>query len=175
MRGLILTGPTGVGKSTAQLTLKMAHGFWVPRTCTTRQVETDETDLVAYSEDTFLEAVRAQEIVLPTCFGGRWSGWLTTDLHALRQNPGRAVLNVRPYPALLLQALLSDFRAVWLTLDESELARRRSSRFADRDTDAEARKRRRMQDESDLIYRGCFSHIFVADEGLVGNLLGLVP
>ena len=126
MRGLILTGPTGVGKSTAQSALQKLHGFWVPRTCTTRQIEAAEKkEMVPYSHDGFLEAVRAGSIVLPTSFGGQWYGWLAADLLALKYDSGQAVLNVRPYPALLLQGLLEDFRAVWLTLDQSELARRR--------------------------------------------------
>jgi guanylate kinase len=175
MRGLILTGPTGVGKSTAQSALREKHGFWVPRTCTTRLIEANELDLVPYSRNEFLEAVRARNVVLPTSFGGQWYGWLATDLDALRHDPGRAVLNVRPYPALLLQGLLENFCAVWLTLDEGELARRRTSRFADRDTNAELRQRRHTQDQSDLTYRECFAHVCVAGEALVVNLLGLVP
>jgi guanylate kinase len=175
MRGLILSGPTAVGKSTAQATLREQHGFWAPRTCTTRQIEIHEPDLIQYSHDNFLGAVRACNIVLPTSFGGEWYGWLASDLKMLKHDPGRAVLNVRPYPALLLQGLLENFRAIWLTLDDAELARRRSGRSASRDIDPDLQQRRRAQDQSDSVYRECFSHVCIADEMLVVNLLGLVP
>lgn len=134
MRGLLLTGPTGVGKSTAQAELHERHGFWVPRTCTTRRVESHESDLLHYSQPEFLDAVRAGKVALPASFGGKWYGWLAGDLHALQHGSGRAVLNVRPYPALILQALLEGFIAVWLTVDDDELSRRRAERFAARDT-----------------------------------------
>jgi len=128
VRGLLLTGPTGVGKSTAQAELHERHGFWMPRTCTTRRVESHESDLLHYSQPEFLDAVRAGKVALPASFGGKWYGWLAGDLHALQHGSGRAVLNVRPYPALILQALLEDFIAVWLTVDDDELSRRPSCR-----------------------------------------------
>jgi guanylate kinase len=175
MRGLLLTGPTGVGKSTAQAVLREQHGFWVPRTCTTRTPEAGEPDLLHFPADRFLEAVRSGEIVLPASFGQEWYGWLTTDLNVLRQNDGRAVLNVRPYAALMLQALLPDFVAVWLTVDDQELSRRRSTRLAARDSDGALRQRRVTQDNDDLVYRPCFAHVYMADARLISNLLALIP
>lgn len=175
MRGLVLTGPTGVGKSTAQAVLHEHHGFWVPRTCTTRQAEVDESDLLRYSQSEFLEAVRTGKVVLPASFGGEWYGWLEEDLRALQQDDGRAVLNVRPYAALMLQGLLKNIIAVWLTLDDDELSRRRSGRFAARDINRRSRERRKTQDDSDLIYRHCFAHVRTADDTLIASLLELVP
>lgn len=175
MRGLLLTGPTGVGKSTAQLVLHQQYGFWTPRTCTTRQVEAHESDFLHHSELDFLKAVRDSSIVLPASFGGEWYGWPAQDLHTLQHGSGRAVLNVRPYPALILQALLEDFTAVWLTVDDEELNRRRAGRLAVRDTNLQLRKERQTQDEADLVYRSCFGHVCTADDALVANLLALVP
>lgn len=175
MHGLLLTGPTGVGKSTAQTVLREQHGFWTPRTCTTRVVEPNESDLLHFSEPEFVAAVRAGDVVLPASFGDEWYGWLRVELTALQHDAGRAVLNVRPYAALMLQALLSGFVAVWLTVDSTELARRRSARLAARDTDHLLRQRRQAQDEEDLIYEPCFANIRIADGALVASLLDLVP
>lgn len=175
MRGLLLTGPTGVGKSTAQTVLREQHGFWTPRTCTTRVVEPNEPEFLHFSEAEFLTAVRAGDVVLPASFGAEWYGWLRVDLTALQHRAGRAALNVRPYPALMLQALLSGFVAVWLTVDGAELTRRRARRRAARDTDQVLRQRRQAQDEEDLIYKPCFAHVRMADDLLVENLLDLVP
>lgn len=151
------------------------HGFWVPRTCTTRVVESHETDLLHFSSPDFLDSVRIYKVVLPAWFGGEWYGWLAEDLQKLQQDTGSAVLNVRPYPALILQALLKDFVGVWLTLDDGELSRRRAERLAPRDTDIQWRMNRQRQDDIDLIYKPCFAHVLEADDGLLANLLKLIP
>lgn len=175
MQGLLLTGPTGVGKSTAQAALREQHGFWVPRTCTTRSVEPDESDLIQVSEIDFLESTKAGKVVCPLSFGGEWYGWLKGDLYALQHHSGRAVLSVRPYPALILQALLDGFAAVWLTVDDSELLRRRAERMAARDTDESVLMRRQARDREDLVYKPCFAHVRTADVGLIASLLKIVP
>jgi len=175
VRGLLLTGPTGVGKSTAQVALCKGHGFWMPRTCTTRAVEPNEPDALHFPEPDFLEAVQSGEVVLPASFGTEWYGWLKGDLDALQHDAGWAVLNVRPYTALMLQALLEGFVAVWLAVDASELSRRRVGRTAARDTDTALRSRRQAHDDEDLVYRPCFAHVCTADENLVATLLDLVP
>lgn len=173
MKGLLLTGPTGVGKSTLQATLRTEHGFWVPRTCTTRSVEADERDVTRFDDDVFLSAVRGGDIVLPAFFGGHWYGWLREDLDALSSRAQPAVLNVRPYAALMLCALAHNLVAVWLALEEGELQKRRAGRRAARDTDLTTRMRREAEDDNDLVYKPCFANIVTADESAIARLLEL--
>lgn len=174
MRGLILTGPTGVGKTTIQSRLCEQHGFWTPTTCTTRRVETSEHGLICVPEREFIEAVRAGRILLPAAFGGYWYGWPEEDVAALGSGRERAVMNVRPYPALLLQGVLHGLIAVWLTVDATELHRRRSTRHTSRDDDPLVRARREAQDMEDSVYMPCFSHTCIANEQAVANLLALL-
>jgi guanylate kinase len=173
MRGLVLTGPTGVGKSTAQRRLHDEHGFWTPRTCTTRAVTSAELDLLHVPEPDFLQSVRAGRIVFPATFGSAWYGWTQKDFSFMTTADGRAVLNVRPYTALVLQATLNSFVPVWLTINDEELARRRAGRHELRDTDLNLRTRRETQDREDLVYRPCFSHVCVADDTLIASLLAV--
>jgi guanylate kinase len=173
MRGLVLTGPTGVGKSTAQRRLRDEHGFWTPRTYTTRAVAATELDLLHVPEPDFLQSVRTGSIVFPAAFGSVWYGWKQEDFTFMRSADGRAVLNVRPYTALALQATLDSFASVWLTINDEELARRRSGRHEFRDTDLNLRTRREIQDREDLVYQPCFTHVCVADDTLIDSLLAL--
>lgn len=175
MRGLMLTGPTGVGKSTAQRRLRDKHGFWAPRTCTTRVVDAAELDLLHVPEPDFLQSVRTGSIVFPAAFGSAWYGWKQEDFTLMRTADGRAVLNVRPYTALVLHATLDSFVPVWLTTNDEELARRRSSRQELRDIDLDLRMRREIQDREDLVYRPCFTHVCMADDTLINSLLALTP
>jgi guanylate kinase len=175
MDGFLLTGPTGVGKSTVQEQLRDRHGFWVPRTCTTRYVEPSERDATQYEPDAFFAAVLAGEVVLPASFGDQWYGWRASDFRVLREEPGQAVLNVRPYTALALQPFLPSFVAVWLTIDEQELSRRKASRRATRDINRLAVAPRQAQDDQDLVYRPCFANVYMADDNVVSRLLALRP
>jgi guanylate kinase len=174
MRGIVLTGQTGVGKSTAQRCLRVEHGFWTPRTCTTRAIAAEELDLFHVPEPDFLHSVRAGSIVLPAAFGSTWYGWKQEDFALMRMASSRVVLNVRPYTALVLQATLDGFVAVWLTTNDEELARRRASRQEVRDTDIDLRLRRENQDKEDLIYQPCFTHVCLANDTLIASLLEFV-
>lgn len=91
----------------------------------------------------------------------------------MRTADGRAVLNVRPYTALVLQATLDSFVPVWLTMNDEELARRRGGRHELRDTDLNLRARREIQDREDLVYKSCFAHVCAADDTLIDSLLAL--
>lgn len=173
MGGLVLTGPTGVGKSTAQRRLCEDFGFWTPRTRTTRQIAAAESEMLHVPEAVFLEQVRAQELLLPALFGENWYAWTRDDIAKLKAGEGQAVLNVRPYTALVLQGLCVDLAAVWLALPPLELSQRRASRGAARDKDESLRKVREAQDLDDSIYESCFSHVLRADDSLLDRLLAL--
>ena len=148
-------------------------GFWVPPTYTTRGVERDDLDLIHVEQEAFLSDAKAGQIVLPASFGGVWYGWHKRDLDTMRDGDGRAVLNVRPYTALILEALLDGFVGVWLTIDDAELSVRRTVRGATRDTDAISRSLRDERDREDSVYQQCFENVLVAEDGLIQKLLEL--
>jgi len=109
MRGLILTGPLGVGKTTAQRILVADHGFWMPSTVTTRAAEHGEPEVLAVSWEGFRAGVAERRYILPTQFGGHWYAWLGSDLARLRGDwAAAAALNVRPYTALLLSGIIPE-------------------------------------------------------------------
>jgi hypothetical protein len=120
-----------------------------------------------------MQLVRTGGIVFPAAFGTAWYGWKEEDFAFMRAADGRAVLNVRPYTALVLQATLDGFVPVWLTMNDEELARRRGRRQELRDTDLSLRARREIQDREDLVYEPCFTHVCVADDTLIDSLLAL--
>jgi guanylate kinase len=155
VQGVLLSGSTGVGKTTLQDRLVSEHGAWTPRTYTTRQVAPHESGVEQLTADEFGERVRSLAIVLPHHFGGAWYGWPAEDLDRLRA-PGRlAALNVRPYTALALAALIPDLLPVWLHEAAEVLSRRRAARAELRDTD-ELASLRLKADQDDIVYAALF-------------------
>jgi guanylate kinase len=175
MRGLILTGALGVGKTTAQDTLVRLHGFWTPTTMTTRSVSSDEAYALGVGLEEFTAGVRDRRFVLPAKFGTNWYGWSAEDFHRLRNDrAARAVVNVRPYTALLLSALIEDMLPVWIWLTPEELALRLAQRAAVRDVEPAILSERRRQDEEDRTYETLFEHRVRSDENMPQSLLRLI-
>lgn len=174
MRGLILTGPLGVGKSTAQRLLMRDHAFWTPETITTRSVDNDETGMRACDRDAFVSAVRRGELVLPTHFASEWYAWSREDVSKLRCADGLAVLNVRPYTALTLAGMLPELIAVWLWAPADVLAARRQDRRLGRDVDETIRRIREAADEEDRIYEPLLVRRAEANAVVVSSLLAVL-
>jgi hypothetical protein len=174
-RGLILTGALGAGKTTAQDILVREHGFWTPTTVTTRSVASDERYVVEVGVTDFTAGVIQRRYILPAKFGAHWYAWSASDFtHVLEDRLSRAVVNVRPYTALLLSALIADMLPVWIWVDRDELSRRISHRGAARDAKPETSAERKRQDEEDRTYETLFHHKVQSDENLVGSLLRLL-
>jgi guanylate kinase len=174
LRGLILTGPLGVGKSTAQRRLILDHGFWTPETVTTRSVDEDELRMTHRTEATFIEQVRVGELVMPTRFGSQWYAWLREEVAMIRGTGGTAVLNVRPSTALTLAALLPDLIPIWLWVNDQVLTERRSARTLSRDLDESYRRLRETADDEDRAYRPLFARRAEANASLVPRLLEML-
>ncbi len=174
MRGLILTGPLGVGKSTAQRSLVLDHGFWTPETITTRLVDDGEVGMGHRTPGTFVKQVRSGELVLPTRFGSQWYAWTKRDVAMISRASGRAVLNVRPSTALTIAGLMPSFIPVWLWASEEVLAARRTSRALARDLDQDFRLIREAADQEDRAYEPLFARRAEADPSLIPRLVAML-
>jgi len=175
MRGLILTGALGAGKTTAQDILVRQHGFWTPVTVTTRETSKVEAYVAHVALDDFIAGVIDKKYVLPAKFGTEWYAWTAADFsRLLHDHAAPSVVNVRPYTALLLASLVSTLLPVWLWIDPDELARRISTRGAARDLESSARKERARQDMEDKAYEVLFRFRLRSDEHLVNSLLNLL-
>ncbi len=174
MHGFAITGGLGAGKTTVQRRLVSEFDFWTPRTLTTRSTEASETELEQISHGRFLRLAGSGDIVLPCYFGGIWYGWLRADIERLREGDGRAVLNVRPYTALLLGTLVSGVLPVWLLATNEEMTSRRRRRGELRDL-AGMEERRAERDAEDSAYRELFRYRVRASPSVYDELLSLLP
>lgn len=174
MRGLAITGPTGAGKTTIQRHLVDDHGFWTPSNLTTRSVAEHEVGVEHVEEANFNRGVIDNKIVIPFQFGGAWYGWSSPDYsRLLRQDSNAAVVNVRPYTALVLSATIPDLLPVWLFAEPELMAERRTRRGESRDLD-ELRARREALDELDLEYVRLFKHQVPSNHETATTLLRLM-
>jgi guanylate kinase len=136
MNGVILTGPLGVGKSSLQANLVDNLGFWCPQTITTRTVSCSERWYAHVDAQEFLKNAREGKYVCPYYFAGQWYAWVAEDVFRLQVDAKWAVINVRPYTALLLGSLVRSLKPVWLWLEPEELRARLRARNATRDITA---------------------------------------
>jgi guanylate kinase len=174
VRGVILTGPLGVGKTHALRVLTTSHGFWTPRELTTRPVDTGSTSHGHVSEDSFIQRAKEGDIVMPAHFAGQWYGWPRSDFERLLSADGLAALDVRPYTALILASVIETFKAIWLWAAPDVLMQRRLSRRELRDQDEAFRAYREQQDAYDAAYERLFKTKIRADEDIVNNILSVV-
>lgn len=174
MQSLIITGALGAGKSTAQETLVRSHGFWTPETITTRPVTGDEAGTVRVDYGHFIHRSLEGRYCLPAQFAGQWYAWRREDLARLIAcNGAPAVLNVRPYTALALAALIPNLVPIWLWVEKDELERRLADRGHDRDTNRKVRILRQAHDEEDTPYEDLFQHRVCSNQGMIANLLAI--
>lgn len=172
--GVIISGLTGSGKSTAQRAL-LRSGCWSPTLVTSRQVDGVETDLIRHlpHADLARDVLRG-ELAAPIIFAGDLYAWSKPDFLRLRSDPRGAVLTVRPYTALLLSAAIVGVMAVWLDVDENERQRRLVTRGASRDQDSAAATRRLAQDSEDALYRNLFELRVPSDSTTVDRITRLL-
>jgi guanylate kinase len=150
-QGVVLTGLTGVGKSTVEKLLVEARVFRRPMTVVTRPIEGKEVSLyTSVTEIEFVQRQRAGDLVFPFRFGLVWYAYTVESWKAAVETEGRGWLfNVRPYVGLILASLLPHVTPVWLDLDEETRLERIEWREAQRDRDSS----RVEQDSADRVYR----------------------
>lgn len=165
--GVLLSGLTGVGKTTIQNAL-LERGCWAPVLFTTRTVGGEEgPNVVAMSREQFIAGVVKGDLVVPTIFGGEMYGWTAEDLGRLRSSPGGAVISVRPYTALLLATLLDGLLPVWLFVPEADRQARLTRRRSARDRDLGLSGARMARDAEDAAYADLFGIRVLADNSAV--------
>jgi len=174
IRGLLLSGELGAGKTTVLNTLVRDHGFWSPKLITTRTVEIEEEGVVSISAESFAADVRNGAYALPAKFGAYWYAWYEEDLHRfVSSNSQKVVATVRPYTALLLAALSPGLVPVWLWADAGELSSRRKARSSSRDLNPGVARQRDLENEIDKTYEPLFRVRIHSDPDTVRALLKL--
>jgi guanylate kinase len=173
LRGIAITGPTGVGKTTIQRRLVRDHGLWTPGVLTTRSVASHEIGVSHIDYPAFERAVPMGSIVFPHYFAGAWYGWTYDDLEQLRHGDGLAVVNVRPYTALVLSAGIFGLEPVWLFAEPYTLAERRRRRNEPRDVEESARIRQAADEEEERYAPLIRNHVLSTDTAVL-ELLRLI-
>lgn len=158
VRGVILTGRLGVGKTTALVLLRQAYGVVVPQTTTTRTVSSTDVALCHLPVAEFTALVRAGRLQLPMIAGRYLYAWDVSELDLIRTAP-RVAIAVRPYTALLISAFVPDLQPVWLDVDEGTREQRLLARSEDRDDAAKELPRRRVFDSEDARYQPFFTTV----------------
>lgn len=173
-RGLILSGLTGVGKSTLQSRL-LNEGCWAPHLLTSRGIDQTDDDLIEQiSYNNFVQKVRSNEIVAPLIFAGNAYGWTRSDFNRLLKQPAGAIISARPYTAMLIAAAIPGLIPVWLDLPERKRGERIAKRGAVRDHDPELATRRLASDADDIRYRDFFPAITISDVNTFAKLARLI-
>lgn len=170
---VVLTGATGVGKSTLQARFASETGARVVTSVTTRAVEAGEVGVEYCSREEFEAGVMNQTLIAPIAFAEAMYAWLADEVRDLLNRPGvLGVATARPYTALLLSTMFRHCVAVRLTLDERSLQERRRERSAARDV--ERGQLRAAADDLDEVYGSLFRYQVQADEQALCTILQVV-
>jgi guanylate kinase len=168
--GLILSGLTGVGKSTLQEAL-LANGCWTPLLLTSRKVEPSEGQAIKHvSREELLGQIKSGIVAAPVIFGDNLYGWPTNDFERIRNEPQGCIIATRPYTALLLAASIPRLIPVWLDLREEVRLERLHKRAAPRDLNPRISMLRLARDAEDADYRELFEICVPADHHAQGTL-----
>ncbi len=151
LRGFLITGRIGTGKTTLIRRLAEVHGFTAPVVTTTRSLGKQDFRLRHLDKLSFLELARSHNIVLPMAAGGVYYGWTADEFDLLRSGT-RVAASVRPYTALVLEYLLPGLCPIWLDVSEPERQRRVLQRWEARDSQPFSSAARARFDEEDATY-----------------------
>jgi len=168
---ILLTGCSGVGKTTIQDQLATCTGAHILTTVTSRRIDKQEKDIINWDVAKIQAAVKSGDLVAPIIFGCEYYAWLSGEVDALYKKSVLHVANVRPYTALLLTTFIPDTYSIYLFASPEVVAERRKNRGETRDSLSEART---LRDEEDSIeierYRSLFQHQVLADENAVSEI-----
>ncbi|MGA8087660.1 MAG: hypothetical protein WCA10_10155 [Terracidiphilus sp.] len=162
--GLILSGLTGVGKSTLQQAL-LDDGCWAPLLLTSRIVELSEGESIKHvSREELISEIKDGRVAAPVFFGDNLYGWPKLDFERIRHEPAGCVIATRPYTALLLGANIPGLIPIWLDIPEEARLERLRKRAAPRDLNPRISALRLARDTEDAAYRELFENCVSADD-----------
>lgn len=129
MTALVITGRRLVGKTTLRRALCENHSFWSPTTFTTRALRKNDFLTEHMDREAVTEGIRANDLVFPVSYAGSLYAWKRTDFHRLIEGHDiRAVVDVRPYTAMVLRAIVPTLQCLWLWAEPAELEERIKTR-----------------------------------------------
>lgn len=175
MTTVILSGATGVGKTTVQRALVKRLQARTLTTYTTREVEDHETEMVSVLRDDIIGGVKKTQLVAPASFGKHLYAWSKSELKQAQAAETHFILNVRPYTALLLWPFLPNSVPILLDAPMEVIIERRAARGEQRDKSGEHLEDRVRRDLEELeAYRELFPHIMTTEGEVVEKIIAMV-
>ena len=164
-RLVVISGPSGVGKSTVLTALGVALPFGFSVSATTRVPRPSETEGIHYrfvTRERFLEMIDDNELVEWAEYGDNLYGTPIDAIREARAASEVVILDIELEGAKQVRALFPDAVLIWVEPPSfEELERRLRSRG---DTDEESIARRLVRARRDVIVApSLFDHVVVND------------
>ncbi|HSJ28700.1 MAG TPA: guanylate kinase [Acidimicrobiia bacterium] len=163
---MVVSGPSGVGKSTVLDALRSDVEFGFSISATTRDPRPSEVDGVHYhfvNRDRFLEMIDGGELVEWAEYGGHLYGTPVESVRRARAESGIVVLDIELEGAKQVRAAFPDAVLVWIEPTSFEELERRLRSRGDTEEEAILRRLSRARRDMDLA-ESVFDHILVNDD-----------
>jgi len=149
----VVSGPSGVGKSTVLRALRRVLDYGFSVSVTTRDPRPSEVDGVHYhfvSRDRFLELIDANELVEWAEYGGHLYGTPVDSVKEARAASGVVILDIELEGAKQVRSAFPDATLVWIAPPSFEELERRLRQRGDTDETAIERRLARARSDMEL-------------------------